>query len=88
MIPLRRVGTHDAITEQTGLSRTEVFDIRKRHADGGAKALRDAIGGRKVGEGRVLTADQEREARQMTGTRQPTRSSCRARSGLGLLLLN
>lgn len=49
--------TYDAIAAQTGLNRIGVFDICQRHASGGAKALRDTAGGRKIGEGRVLTAE-------------------------------
>ncbi len=72
VIRLRKAGmTYDAIAAQTGLSRTGVFDICKRHADRGAKALRDAIGGRKVGEGRVLTVEQEREVRQLIRDKTP-----------------
>ena len=51
--------TYDEIAEQTGLSRTGVFDICKRHAAAGAKALRDAPRGRETGEGRPLEAGQE-----------------------------
>ena len=66
VIRLRKTGlTYDAIAAQTGLSRTGVFDICKRHEDGGAKALRDAVGGRKLGEFRTLTAEQEREVRRL-----------------------
>lgn len=48
-----------------------MFDICKRHAEGGAKALRDAIGGRKVGEGRVLTVAQEREVQLLIRDKTP-----------------
>jgi hypothetical protein len=45
VIRLRNAGySYDAIAAQTGLSRTGVFDICKRHAVGGAKALHDAPG--------------------------------------------
>lgn len=72
VIRLRKAGmTYDSIAAQTGLSRTGVFDICQRHAEGGAKALRDAIGGRKVGEGRVLTAEQEREVQQLIRDKTP-----------------
>lgn len=72
VIRLRKAGmTYDAIAAQTGLSRTGVFDICQRHAGGGAKALRDAVGGRKVGEGRVLTAEQEREVQQLIRDKTP-----------------
>lgn len=42
VIRLRKAGrTYDEIAEQTGLSRTGVFNICKRHQEVGAKALRD-----------------------------------------------
>lgn len=60
VIRLRKSGlSYDAIAAQTGLSRTGVFNICKRHESGGAKALRDAVGGRKLGQYRTLTAEQE-----------------------------
>lgn len=60
VIRLRKAGhTYDEIAQQTGLSRTGVFDICKRHEAAGAKALRDAPNGRKTGDGRLLTAEQE-----------------------------
>src|ERR1700675_1801500 len=46
--------TYEEIATQTGLSRTGVFDICKRHAAAGAPALRDAPSGRETGEGRLL----------------------------------
>lgn len=56
VIRLRETGlTYEEIAAQTGLSRTGVFDICRRYARGGAKALQDAIGGRQVGEGRCLS---------------------------------
>lgn len=72
VIRLREAGrTYDEIAAQTGLSRTGVFDICRRYARGGAKALRDAIGGRQVGEGRRLSVDQEREIRQLICSKTP-----------------
>ena len=72
VIRLRRAGkTYDEIAEQTGLSRTGVFNICRRHAEGGAAALKDAIGGRKVGEKRLLTAPQERAMRQFIQDKTP-----------------
>lgn len=72
VIRLRAAGhTYEAIAAQTGLSRTGVFDICKRHAEGGAKALRDAIGGRQTGEGRRLTAAQEAEVRKLICDKTP-----------------
>lgn len=72
VIRLRAAGhTYEAIAAQTGLSRTGVFDICKRHTEGGAKALRDAIGGRQTGEGRRLTAAQEAEVRKLICDKTP-----------------
>ena len=49
VIRLRKVGnTYDEIAALTGLSRTGVFNICKRHEALGNKALHDTIGGRKV----------------------------------------
>lgn len=45
--------TYDAIAAQTDLSRTGVFDICKRHDSGGTKALRDAVGGCKLGDSAI-----------------------------------
>jgi transposase len=60
VIRLRKAGqTYDEIAAQTGLSRTGVFDICKRHEAAGAKSLRDAPSGRKSGDGRPLDAAQE-----------------------------
>ncbi len=60
VIQLRRVGhSYDRIASETGLSRTGVFDICKRHAALGAPALHDAAAGRRAGEGRTLTAGHE-----------------------------
>lgn len=60
VIRLRKAGrTYDEIALQTGLSRTGVFDICKRHEAAGAKALHDAPSGRQSGEGRLLDAAQE-----------------------------
>jgi len=72
VIRLRKAGLgYEAIAAQTGLSRTGVFNICKRHEQGGVKALRDAVGGRKVGEFRVLTAEQEREVQQLIRDKTP-----------------
>lgn len=49
---LRR--TYDEIAEQTGLSRTGLFNICKWRQEVVAKALRDTPGGRKAGQGRSL----------------------------------
>lgn len=72
VIRLRAAGyTYEAIAAQTGLSRTGVFDICQRHASGGAKALHDTVGGRKAGEGRRLTAQQEAQVRKLICDKTP-----------------
>ena len=63
--------TYDEISAQTGLSRTGVFDICKRHEAAGAKALQDAPGGRRLGEGRRLDAAQEAEVRKLITDKTP-----------------
>ena len=72
VIRLRKAGrTYDEIAEQTGLSRTGVFNICKRHEAGGAKALKDAPGGRKLGDKRLLDAEQEAAVRKLIADRTP-----------------
>ena len=72
VIRLRRAGrTYDEIAEQTGLSRTGVFNICKRHAAGGAKALHDAPGGNKLGERRLLSAEQESAVCKLIADKTP-----------------
>lgn len=72
VIRLRAAGmTYDAIAEQTGLTRTGVFDICKRHELGGVAALRDKVGGRKLGEDRLLTAQQERQIQRLIRDKTP-----------------
>lgn len=72
VIRLRKAGrTYDEIAEQTGLSRTGVFNICKRHEAGGAKALKDAPGGRKVGDKRLLDAQQEATVRKLIADNTP-----------------
>jgi len=62
VVGLRRRGwTYEAIAGQTGLSRTGVFNICQRYAQESARALKDKRGGRKVGDCRALTAEQEAE---------------------------
>jgi hypothetical protein len=69
---LRRAGqSYDQIATATGLSRTGVFDICKRHAAFGASALNDAPGGRKAGEGRTLTCRQEGLLRGLIAAHTP-----------------
>jgi transposase len=72
VIRLRKAGrTYDEIAQQTGLSRTGVFDICKRHEASGAVALRDAPSGRKTGDGRMLEAEQEALVRKLITDRTP-----------------
>lgn len=63
--------TYDEIAALTGLSRTGVFDICKRHAAKGAQGLHDAAGGRKVGEHRRLDASQENEVQRLIADKTP-----------------
>lgn len=72
VIRLRKAGlTYDEIAAQTGLSRTGVFDICKRHEVGGAAALKDAPGGRRVGDKRLLSAEQEATVRKLIADKTP-----------------
>ena len=72
VIRLRKAGhTYEQIEQQTGLSRTGVFNICTRHAGGGAAALKDAVGGRKLGEKRLLTAPQESAMRKFIQDKTP-----------------
>jgi transposase len=72
VVRLRQAGrTYDEIAEVVGLSRTGVFDICKRHEQGGTKALHDAIGGRKFGEDRLLDAAQEAQIQKLITDKTP-----------------
>jgi transposase len=72
VIRLRKAGhTYEQIAAQTGLSRTGVFDICKRHEAAGAKALRDAPTGRHIGDGRLLDAAQEAALRKLITDKTP-----------------
>ena len=72
VIRLRKAGrTYDEIAAQLGLSRTGVFNICKRHEAGGAKALHDAPGGRKEGDKRLLSAEQEATVRKLIADKTP-----------------
>jgi transposase len=72
VIRLRKAGrTYDEIAAQTGLSRTGVFDICKRHEAAGAKALHDAPSGRKSGDGRLLESAQEAMVRKLITDKTP-----------------
>ncbi len=72
VIRLRKTGLgYEAIARQTGLSRTGVFNICKRHRESGAKALHDEPGGRKTGQGRALDLTQEVLVRQLIADKTP-----------------
>lgn len=72
VIRLRKAGrTYDEIAQQTGLSRTGVFDIYKRYEAAGGKALRDAPCGRITGDGRLLDAAQEADVRKLITDKTP-----------------
>jgi transposase len=72
VIRLRKAGrTYDEIAAQTGLSRTGVFNICKRHQAAGAKALPDAPTGRHAGDGRLLDAAQEATVRKLITDKTP-----------------
>ena len=66
VIKLRNQGwTYEDIARQLGLSRTGVFDICQRYQAQGEPALQDKRCGRPLGTLRALSADQERETRQL-----------------------
>lgn len=72
VIRLRKAGrTYDEIATLTGLSRTGVFDICKRHATSGSSALHDAAGGRKLGEQRLLSPAQEALVQKLIADKTP-----------------
>jgi transposase len=72
VIRLRERGhSYEDIAQQTGLSRTGVFDICKRWRLLGDKGLRDAPGGRPAGEGRALELVQEVTIREVVASRTP-----------------
>jgi len=72
VIRLRKAGlSYELIAQQTGLSRTGVFNICARHEVGGAAALRDRVGGRPLGDGRLLSAEQEAEVRRLIADKTP-----------------
>ncbi|HSI57111.1 MAG TPA: substrate-binding domain-containing protein [Ideonella sp.] len=69
---LRESGlTYEEIAQQTGLSRTGVFNICKRHATAGEAALHDAPGGRRTGDGRRLSSAQEAAMRGLICAHAP-----------------
>jgi transposase len=66
VIELRSAGySYARIARLTGLSRTGVFDICKRHTAIGARALYDAPNGHKTGAGRRLNPEEEDELRHL-----------------------
>ena len=72
VIKLRNQGwTYEDIARQLGLSRTGVFDICQRYQAQGEPALQDKRCGRPVGTLRALSADQERETRQLLIDKTP-----------------
>lgn len=72
VIRLRQAGhTYDEIAELTGLSKTGVFNICKRHAEHGAKSLQDAPTGRQLGEQRLLSAEQEAQLQKLIMDKTP-----------------
>jgi transposase len=72
VVRLRKKGlTHEAIAEQTGRTRTGVFDICKRVAEQGAAGLVDKPVGRKLGTGRALTAEQEAQVQKLSRDKTP-----------------
>ena len=72
VIRLRESGlTYEAIGEQVGLSRTGVFDICKRHKQGGEQALYDAPSGRRLGQGRALQGWHEWFVRELIEDKTP-----------------
>ncbi len=72
VIRLRNAGhTYDEIAELTGLSKTGAFNICKRHDERGAKALHDTPGGRKFGQDRLLSAEQEKQVQKLIADKTP-----------------
>lgn len=76
VIGLRDAGkTYGEIASQTGLSRTGVFDICKRHGTVGTMALHDAPNGRKTGDGRALDPAEEVMLRRLLVDHTPDQLS-------------
>ena len=72
VIRLRKAGhTLEQIADLTGLSKTGVFNICKRHEQAGASALRDAPTGRQVGDNRLLSAEQEAQIQKLIMDKTP-----------------
>lgn len=57
--------------EETGLSYAAVCKIVKRHQDGGTDALKPQVRGRRSGEKRLLSADQEARIQRMICEKRP-----------------
>ena len=72
VIRLRKAGhTLEEIAQLTGLSKTGVFNICKRHEQHGADALQDAPGGRQLGDKRLLSAEQEARVQKLIMDKTP-----------------
>jgi transposase len=72
VIGLRSAGiTITEIASKTGLSRTGVFNICKRHDAAGPGALLDKPNGRKTGHGRLLLPAQERQVCALIAEKTP-----------------
>ena len=76
VIRLRKTGlSHFAIGSATGLSRTGVFDICKRFAEGGIAGMRDAPGNTGGGAVRLLAPVKEALIRQLVSDNTPDQLS-------------
>ncbi len=72
VIRLRKAGqTLEEIAQLTGLSKTGVFNICKRHEQHGANALQDAPGGRRLGDKRLLSAEQKARVQKLIMDKSP-----------------
>ena len=69
--------TYVEISLHTGLSRTGVFDICRRHDAAGADAMRDAPNGHKAGTGRLLQPEQEALLRTLISEHTPDQLALR-----------
>lgn len=63
--------THQQIPQRFGMSKTGIFDICQRYAQGGSEALRDAPTGRQSGDHRLLTAAQETQKQRPIADKTP-----------------
>lgn len=72
VIRLRDAGyTYLQISQQLGMSKTGIFDICQRYAQGGAETLRDAPTGRQAGDHRLLSAAQEAQVQRLIVDKTP-----------------